>query len=348
MKEKVKVGVIGVGHLGQTHARLLRQIENADLMGVYDIDSGKSQSMSHELNVKAFDSMQELIDAVEGVSIVTPTSLHHEIAIKLMESGKHCFIEKPITSTVEEAEDICRVANEKRVKVQVGHIERFNPAVLALSNIKLEPLFIESHRLAQFKPRALDVAVVLDLMVHDIDLILNFVKSPVTSIDASGVGVISDTLDIANARVKFKNGAVANLTSSRISQRQMRKMRLFQRDAYISLDFADGIAEVYRAVKPDMSMPVGMNLGTIGIGDSARAITYEQPEAPQVNSLKMELELFIGSIMDDKPTAVSPEEGLEVLKVADTIVKQIDESKEILNLGPDRFQEHVSPPDKTR
>lgn len=270
MKDKVKVGVIGVGHLGQTHARLLRQIESADLVGIFDIDDVKSQSISKELGIKVFNSVEDMMDGVEAVSIVTPTSFHHEVAAKVMKSGKHCFIEKPITSTVEEAENICRLAKEKKVKVQVGHIERFNPAVLALSNLKLEPMFIESHRLAQFKPRALDVAVVLDLMVHDIDLILHFVKSPVVNIDASGVGVISDTVDIANARIKFKNGTVANLTSSRISQRQMRKMRLFQRDAYISLDFADGIAEVYRAAKPDKPMPVGINLGTIGIGDSAR------------------------------------------------------------------------------
>ncbi len=326
MKKKVKIGVVGVGHLGQTHARLLRQIGNADLVGVYDIDESKSQNLSKELNTKAFDSLKNMLNEVEAVSVVTPTSVHHEIAVVLMESGKHCFIEKPVTSTVEEAEDICRLAKEKKVKVQVGHIERFNPAVLALANLKLDPMFIESHRLAQFKPRALDVAVVLDLMVHDIDLILNFVKSTVMSIDASGVGVISETIDIANARIKFKNGTVANLTSSRISQRQMRKMRLFQRDAYISLDFADGIAEVYRATKTDMPMPSGISLGTIGIGDSVRAISYEQPQAPQVNSLKMELELFINSIIDDAPTAVSPEEGVEVLRVANTIVKQIEES----------------------
>lgn len=330
MKEKVKIGVVGVGHLGQTHARLLRQIETADLVGVYDIDDSKSRNISKELNTKDYDSVEDMINEVEAVSIVTPTSFHHEIAAKFMKSGRHCFIEKPVASTVEEAEDICRLAKEKKVKVQVGHIERFNPAVLALANLKLEPMFIESHRLAQFKPRALDVAVVLDLMVHDIDLIMNFVKSPVISIDASGVGVISETIDIANARIKFENGAVANLTSSRISQRQMRKMRLFQRDAYISLDFADGIAEVYRATKTDMPMPAGMNLGTIGIGDSIRAITYEQPEVPQVNSLKMELELFIKSIIDDTPTAVSPEEGVEVLRVANTIVKQIEESNKKL------------------
>ncbi len=273
-----------------------------------------------------------MIGDVDAASVVTPTSFHQEIARKLMDAGRHCFIEKPIASTVEEAAAICRLSKEKNVKVQIGHIERFNPAVLALSKVKLEPMFVESHRLAQFKPRALDVAVVLDLMVHDIDLILNFVKSPVINIDASGVGVISDTVDIANARLRFENGAVANLTSSRISQRQMRKMRLFQRDAYISLDFAEGIAEVYRATSPGGNMPTGMNLGIIGVGESARAITYEQPEAPQVNSLKMELELFMKSIIDDQPTAVTAEEGMEVLKVADSIVRQIEKSKELLNL----------------
>ena len=332
MNEKINIGVVGVGHLGQSHARLLKQVASANLVGVFDIDKSKSQNISAELNVKPFGSLEEMINAVDAVSIVAPTSFHHEIAVKLMNSDKHCFIEKPMTSTVEEAEKICKLAKEKKVKVQVGHIERFNPAVLALSHLKLEPMFVESHRLAQFKPRGTDVAVVLDLMVHDIDLILNFVKSPVAGIDASGVGVISETVDIANARIKFKNGTVANLTSSRISQRQMRKMRLFQRDAYISLDFADGIAEIYRAIKPDQPTPAGINLGTIGIGDSARAITYEQPETPQVNSLKMELEFFVKSIIDNTPTAVSPEEGLEVLKVADTIVRQIEESKEALHL----------------
>lgn len=332
MKEKVKVGVIGVGHLGQSHARLLRQIQSADLVGVYDIDEKKSKTIANELNVRAFESLDQMIGDVDAASVVTPTSFHQEIARKLMDAGRHCFIEKPIASTVEEAAAICRLSKEKNVKVQIGHIERFNPAVLALSKVKLEPMFVESHRLAQFKPRALDVAVVLDLMVHDIDLILNFVKSPVINIDASGVGVISDTVDIANARLRFENGAVANLTSSRISQRQMRKMRLFQRDAYISLDFAEGIAEVYRATSPGGNMPTGMNLGIIGVGESARAITYEQPEAPQVNSLKMELELFMKSIIDDQPTAVTAEEGMEVLKVADSIVRQIEKSKELLNL----------------
>ncbi|MCL5033944.1 MAG: Gfo/Idh/MocA family oxidoreductase [Bacteroidetes bacterium] len=330
MEDKVNVGVIGVGHLGQTHARLFRQVVSVNLVGVFDVDSARSESIAAELGVRAFGSVDEMMKSVEAVSIVAPTSFHYELASRLINDGKHCFIEKPITTTVEEAESICKLASEKNVKVQVGHVERFNPAVLALSHLKLEPMFIESHRLAQFKPRGIDVAVVLDLMVHDIDLILSFINSPVASIDASGVGVISDTVDIANARIRFANGAVANLTSSRISQHQMRKMRLFQRDTYISIDFAEGMAEVYRAVRPDQPAAAGLNLGTIGIGESARVVTYEQPEPPQVNSLKMELELFASSIIEDKPTAVSPEEATKVLAVAGSIVKQIEESKKLL------------------
>lgn len=330
MNEKVKIGVVGVGHLGQTHARLLKQIKIAELVGVYDIDRQKSDEIASEIGVKSFASLGDLIDAVDSVSIVTPTSNHFEIASQAMNAKRHCFIEKPVTTTVEEAGKILNLSEKGNIKVQVGHIERFNPAVLALSELKIEPMFVECHRLAQFKPRGIDVAVVLDLMVHDIDLILNFVKSPVSSIDASGVGVISDTVDIANARIKFANGAVANLTSSRISQHPMRKMRMFQRDGYISIDFAEGIAEVYRATKVDHAIPAGLNLGTIGIGDSARVVTYEQPEPPQVNSLKMELELFLQSIMQDTPTPVGPGEALEVMNVVDSIVRQIEDSKRLL------------------
>ncbi len=332
MNERIKIGVIGVGHLGQTHARLLKQVKTADLVGVYDVDRTKAENIAAELGVKAFGSVDELAQSTEAVSIVAPTSVHYELAARLMKEGRHCFIEKPVTASVKEAEEICAIADRENVKVQVGHIERFNPAVLALSHLKLEPMFVECHRLAQFKPRGIDVAVVLDLMVHDIDLILNFIKSSVTSIDASGVGVISDTVDIANARIKFANGAVANLTSSRISQHPMRKMRMFQRDGYISIDFAEGIAEVYRATKPELGVPSGLNLGTIGIGDAARVVTYEQPEAPQVNSLKMELELFLQSVLADTPTVVSAHEALKVMVVADSIVKQIEESKKLLSL----------------
>ncbi len=332
MSEKVRIGVVGVGHLGQTHARLIKQVMTAELVGVFDIDRHKSDGIASEIGVKSFMSLDELMDAVDSISIVTPTTYHFEIASRAIKAGKHCFIEKPVTTSVEEAEHIRDLAQANNVKVQVGHIERFNPAVLALSDIEIRPMFVECHRLAQFKPRGIDVAVVLDLMVHDIDLILNFVKSPVSAVDASGVGVISDTVDIANARIKFENGAVANLTSSRISQHPMRKMRMFQRDSYISIDFAEGIAEVYRATKVNNAVPAGLNLGTIGIGNSARVVTYEQPEPPQVNSLKMELELFVQSILQDTPTPVSPEEALQVMAVADTIVKQIEESNRLLKL----------------
>lgn len=331
MKNKVRIGVVGVGHLGETHARLLTEIEEAELIGVYDINSNRSEKIARELNVISFSSLDELLERVEAISIVSPTSTHYEIAGRAIQAGRHCFIEKPISTTVEQADILCKMASSRDVKLQVGHIERFNPAVLALSNMDMNPMFIESHRLAQFKPRGMDVAVVLDLMVHDIDLILNFVKSPVSSIDASGVGVISDTIDIANARIKFENGAVANVTASRISQRKMRKMRLFQRDSYISIDFTEGLAEVYRAVRPDSLLTGDINLGVIGVGEAARIVTYYQAESPQINPLKHELTLFLKSIIDDTPTAVSGEEAAKVMRVADVIVKQIDKSKLSLN-----------------
>ncbi len=331
MNEKVRVGVVGIGHLGATHAKLIREIDLFHLAGVYDIDRAKSDKIGSELGVEVFSSLQQLLGKVDAVSVVAPTSSHYSLAKEIIGAGKHCFIEKPVASTVPEAEEICKLTVERKVKVQVGHIERFNPAVLALSHLKLAPMFIESHRLAQFKPRGIDVAVVLDLMVHDIDLVLSFVHNPVASIDASGVGVISDTVDIANARIKFENGAVANITSSRISQHQMRKMRLFQRDAYITIDFADGVAEVYRAVKPGLPELSGINLGIIGMGDSSRIVTYEQPEVPQVNSLKMELELFAKSILEDTQPAVTAEEALKVMVIAETIVDQIEKSKRLLN-----------------
>jgi Predicted dehydrogenases and related proteins len=328
---KVRIGVVGVGHLGETHARLLAEIEEAELVGTYDIELHRSQRISRELNISWFSNLDELLEKVDAISVVSPTSTHYEIAGKALRAGKHCFIEKPISTTVEEADSLCKMASMQGVKLQVGHIERFNPAILALSDMDLNPMFIESHRLAQFKPRGMDVAVVLDLMVHDIDLILNFIKSPVSSIDASGVGVISDTIDIANARLKFENGAVANVTASRISQRQMRKMRLFQKDSYISIDFTEGLAEVYRAVRPDGLLTGDINLGIIGVGEAARVVTYYQAESPEINPLKHELTLFLKSIIYDLPTAVSGEEAAKVMRVADAIVKEIEKSKSVVN-----------------
>jgi len=321
---RVKVGVVGVGHLGTLHAKMYDELDSAQLVGVYDIDPVRCESVAGDLHVRAFLKLGELIASAEAVSVATPTVTHHAIASSAIEGGLHAFIEKPITSTVGEAEELVRAADERKVKVQVGHIERFNPALLALEKYHLEPMFIESHRLAQFNPRGTDVAVVLDLMIHDIDIILSLVRSPVERIDASGVAVVSDSVDIANARVQFENGCVANVTASRISQRQMRKMRLFQRDAYISIDFSDGLAEVFRLVDAtDQTANTTVMLGEIGEGKFKRKIVYEQPEVKEVNALKYELASFLRSIRDDGEPLVTARDGLRALQVADVIMEKI-------------------------
>jgi predicted dehydrogenase len=234
----LKVGVIGVGHLGKVHTRLWTEVRDAQLVGIYDLDAKEAGKVAREHEVKAFDNLKNILDEVDAVSIVTPTFSHYETARLAIEKEKHVLIEKPITNTTSEAADLIRLAERKGVKIQVGHIERFNPALLSVEPYINEPRFFESHRLAQFKPRGTDVAVVLDLMIHDIDVILSLAGSEVVSIDASGVAVVSDEIDIANARIKFANGAVANVTASRISQNPMRKLRIFERDAYLSVDFA--------------------------------------------------------------------------------------------------------------
>ncbi len=242
---KTSVGVIGVGHLGKIHAKLYQQVEPAHLEGIYDTDHDKADKIAGELNIKAYNDCDELLEKVEAVNIVTPTSTHFEMAERALEKDCHLFIEKPIMATEEEANKIILKAKEKNKIIQVGHIERFNPAVLAMSDVPMNPVFIESHRLASFNPRGTDVAVILDLMIHDLDLILSLVKSKPVQIDASGVGVISNTIDIANARIQFESGCVANVTASRISTKKMRKMRIFQNNGYISVDFIEGFSEIY-------------------------------------------------------------------------------------------------------
>jgi predicted dehydrogenase len=325
---KVKVGVVGVGHLGSLHARMYSQIPTAELVGVYDVDKTKSTTVAVECRTKAFDKLEDLLNSVSAVAVVTTTKNHFDIAVQALDRGLHTFIEKPMTETIDQARQIVERAKSKRVKVQVGHIERFNPAILALEPYHLQPLFIESHRLAQFNPRGSDVAVVLDLMIHDIDLILSLVKSPVERIDASGVAVVSDSVDIANARLQFHNGCVANVTASRISQNKMRKMRLFQRDAYISVDFAQGLAEVFRLIdEGDSNARPTMLLGKIDQGKRKRLIGYEQPEVKEVNALKYELELFLDAIDKNREPAVSAEDGLQALEVAEEIMKKIASQK---------------------
>jgi predicted dehydrogenase len=324
----LRVGVIGVGHLGALHAKMYSQISTAELVGVYDLDTALAGKIASEFNTKSFDQLDDLLAHVEAVSIATITPSHHDVAMQVIKRGVHLLIEKPITETLDQARALTDRAETKGLKMQVGHIERFNPAILALEPYDIKPLFIESHRLAQFNPRGSDVAVVLDLMIHDIDLILSLVKSKVTRIDANGVAVISDTPDIANARLQFENGCVANVTASRISQNKMRKMRLFQHDAYISIDFAQGMAEVFHLVDehtPDIKPT--MMLGKIDQGQKKRLIVYEQPEVREVNALKYELERFVEAVQKNIDPPVTGRDGLHALEVAQEILQKIESQK---------------------
>lgn len=325
---KIRIGVVGVGKLGSLHAKMLSQIKNADLVGIYDIDKTRADSIAKEYKTNVYSSLEDLLNNVDGITIATPTTMHYVTAIAAVEAGKHLFIEKPITQSSEEGEKLVTRAKEKEVIIQVGHIERFNPAILAVETHNINPMFIESHRLSQFNPRGTDVAVVLDLMIHDIDIILSLVKSPVNMIQANGVSVVSDTIDIANARLQFENGCVANVTASRISQKKMRKMRLFQKDAYISIDFLDLNAEVFRLVdSPNYTGRGTKLLGSIGEGSKHRNIIYEKPKIKDVNALKYELELFLESIESGKPPVVSGEDGLNALCVAQQIMESIEKQK---------------------
>jgi predicted dehydrogenase len=328
---KLPVGVIGVGHLGSLHAKMYAAITTAELVGVMDNVSARAEVVAQENKSMAYRSIDELLGNVRAVSIATPTSTHAEIAERAIAKGVHVLLEKPITSTVEEAERIVKLAKQKNVKIQVGHIERFNPALLALEHYLINPMFVESHRLAQFNPRGTDVAVVLDLMIHDIDIILSLVHSPVEKIEANGVAVVSENIDIANARLQFANGCVANVTASRISQKKMRKMRMFQRDAYISIDFSEGSAEVFRLIDGNESTSgQTMMLGQIDSGKMKRNIVYEQPEIKDVNALKYELEMFIEAVQHDKTPLVTGEEGLRALQIAHQIITKIHQQKIVL------------------
>jgi len=326
--EKLKIGIVGTGHLGKLHTKMFQQISKCELVGIYDSNPDHLAHVSKEYNVRAFSSLSEMLENVDAVSIAVTTSAHFQVAEKCLENNKHIFIEKPITSLISDGEKLVKTAADKNLILQVGHIERFNPALLAVEEYIIQPMFIQSDRLAQFNPRGTDVAVVLDLMIHDIDIILSLVKSEVANIDASGVAVVSDNIDIANARIQFVNGAVANVTASRISQKKMRKMRLFQKDNYISLDFIVGVAEVYRLVPADQQLLTpAISFGEMGVGDKKKRVIYEQPEIKEVNALKYEMELFVNSVIAGKNPVVTGEDGLRALKVAEIIIGKIKESK---------------------
>lgn len=320
--KKIRLGIIGVGHLGTFHVKVAKEIEEIELIGIYDLDNNKAQTIAESYKVKAYNNLEELLKETEAVSIVVPTTHHYQVASQCLEANCHLFIEKPITSTVEQAQEIIKKAKESQKKVQVGHIERFNPAFLSLKEIDLNPMFIEAHRLSQFNPRGTDVSVILDLMIHDLDLVLSMVKSELISVDACGVDVVSYGEDIANVRLKFANGCVANLTASRISVKKMRKMRIFQPNQYIALDFLNQQTEIFK-LNNQSSSRLGFKVGEIGCANNKKDIFYLKPNIPNLNPLQEELKSFAKAILEDTTPIVSGEDGLRALKVANQILQQI-------------------------
>jgi predicted dehydrogenase len=318
----MKIGVLGAGHLGKIHLKCIQQIEAYQLVGVYDTDVVQGKKVAQDYGITFFEDFDALLAAVEVVDIVTPTTTHFALAQRAIEHKKHVFIEKPLTNSVEEAEKLLELAALHQIKVQVGHVERFNPAFLALdTRTALAPMFIEAHRLATFNPRGTDVSVVLDLMIHDLDIVLHLVKSPIKSIHASGVRIVSPTPDITNARIEFENGCVANLTASRISMKQMRKIRLFQPDAYISLDFLEKNAQVIRLYDAnDSNIPNADNLIPLETNAGSKLIHVHAPEIMNTNAIKMELDTFLESIVQNTTPKVSIEDGYRALKVAHEIM----------------------------
>ena len=316
----LKVGVLGAGHLGKIHLRLLNESEKYELIGFYDPDEINAKKVAQEFGYTYFENMNTLMDSVDVVDIVTPTLSHFDCAKKAIEKGKHIFIEKPITNTLEEAETLLQLVTEHKVKGQVGHVERFNPAFIAVKEKVENPMFIETHRLAEFNPRGTDVPVVLDLMIHDIDVILSVVNSPVKQINASGVSVISNSPDIANARIEFENGCVANLTSSRISLKNMRKSRFFQKDAYISVDFLEKKVEVVK-MKDAPENPGDFDMILQNAEGMRKQIYFENPDIHANNAILDELETFADAINTDTTPIVSLEQGTNALRVALQIIE---------------------------
>ena len=318
----LKVGLVGAGHLGKIHLKLLNQSEKYQLVGFHDKDIENAKKIEEEFGYKFYENLDELLEKIEVLDIVTPTFYHHHYAKIAIERGLHFFIEKPVTQTLEQAEELISLCQEKGVKAQVGHVERYNPAFIATKPFIDEPMFIEIHRLAEFNPRGTDVSVVLDLMIHDLDILLSVVKSPVKEIRASGVCVVSKSPDIANARIEFDNGCVANLTTSRISMKAMRKSRFFQKDAYISVDFLEKKSEVIR-MKQAPESPSDFDMIIQNAEGEKHQILFEYPNIQPNNAILDELESFADSINENMPIEVSLTDGTEALKVALEIVKCI-------------------------
>lgn len=317
----MKIGVLGAGHLGKIHIKCIQNIPELELVGFYDASTSNAQKVSEDLTVRAYESVDVLIDAVDIVDIVTPTPSHFELAKQSMKAGKHVFIEKPVTETVEQARELLAMQHEFGVRAQIGHVERYNPAYLALLDFNLKPMFIEGHRLAMFNPRGTDVSVVLDLMIHDLDLVLQLANSEVEEIRAKGVKIVSGSHDICNARIEFKNGCVANLTASRVSLKQMRKLRMFQNDAYVSIDMLEKQAQIITLKDNEPSGELKFELET---GQGTKWVDVQMPDVKPNNAIVSELSEFYHSIVDDKPIRVSLEQGYSALSLAHDIIKACD------------------------
>ena len=312
MKE-LRVGVVGVGYLGKFHAEKYARMDNVDLVGIVDIDKTKAEVVARKMNTRAYPNYQDLFGKVDAVSIVVPTPVHFDVAMDFLKNDIDVLVEKPMTTTLEEADELIRCSKERGLIIQVGHLERFNPAVVALQDIIRKPMFIESHRLSIYKERCTDVSVVLDLMIHDIDIILNFVRSEITDIRAAGVPVISEHVDIANARLEFINGCVANVTASRISTKNERKIRLFQKDAYVSVDFANqGITVIQRNGKIENGLIPGMDI---------KQLSFAKGDA-----LEDELKSFVKAVVRRETPEVTGQMGRDALKIALSIMNQISDS----------------------
>lgn len=320
----LKIGVLGAGHLGKIHIRLIQELKTFfELVGFYDADAQNAAQVSEKFGIKSFDNLEELLDAVQVVDIVTPTLTHFSLAQQALQRGKHVFIEKPLTETLEEGAALVNLAKTQNLKVQVGHVERFNPAFVAARPYFDQPMFIETHRLAQFNPRGCDVPVVLDLMIHDIDVILSVINSPVKNVHASGVAVVSDSHDIANARLEFENGCVANLTTSRLSMKNMRKSRFFQKNAYISVDFLAKEMEVITMQDVQGEPDFFDMVLDLGEDKPKKKIMFEKPQIPELNSIKEELFTFYQAVTQNTRPIVSIDDGYHALEVAHRILEKL-------------------------
>ncbi len=316
----LRVGIFGTGHLGKFHLNNWKEIEDITLAGFFDPNDNTAQEIIDTYGLKRFLSEDELLHACDLVDVVAPTNYHFDICAKAVRKGKHVFVEKPMANTMEEAHQLVQLVQESKVKFQVGHVERFNPAFLAILPLDLNPMFIEVHRLAQFNPRGTEVSVILDLMIHDIDIVLSIVKSDVKNILASGVAVMTDTPDIANVRIEFNNGCVANMTSSRISMKKMRKMRLFQKEAYIGIDFLNKKTEVIT-----LNNTQDKNVFTFDIETSTgkKTISIANPDIPEVNAIQQELQSFVSAIKNNTRPIVNEIDGLRAMEVAHEILQKM-------------------------